>query len=137
MIIKNIIKINSNIVNMKNVTQKLKKNLEEAKGKPRSKRKSFFLGITTILGIFGVTLPAPVLPAVAKDVLEHIPNPTQVRPVPASTPNPALAPSKQIIQGLSGAAASICALALSSGSFIIGAACDVVVVIGLLKAQRK
>lgn len=49
----------------------------------------------------------------------------------------ALAPSQQIINTLSGAAASICGLAITSGSFAVGIACGVVVVIGILKAQGK
>lgn len=115
--------------------QKLKANFSEAKTKPKSKQKSFFLGMTTVLGIFGVTLLAPLLPAMAKDVPKNIPTPSEVCPAP--TPQPALAPSQQIISGLSGAAASICALAVSSGSFIIGAACGVIVAIGILKVQGK
>jgi len=38
---------------------------------------------------------------------------------------------------LSGAAATICALALSSTSFAIGAVCGVIIVVGILKAQGK
>ncbi len=127
------------ITNIKNKSQngaqKFKENFYEAKSKPRSKRKSLFLGFTTVLGIFGVTLLAPVLPAVAKDVPKKGANPGQVCPAPTS--QPALAPSQQIITGLSGAAATICALAVTSGSFAVGAVCGVIVVVGILKAQGK
>jgi hypothetical protein len=122
------------ITNIKNKEQfqKFKENFSEAKSKPSSKRKSLFLGFTTILGIFGVTLLAPVLTAVAKDIPTN-PNPNQV--CPAS--KPALAPSEQIISKLSGAAATVCALAVTSGSFVVGGVCGIIVVIGILKAQGK
>jgi hypothetical protein len=38
---------------------------------------------------------------------------------------------------LSGAAASVWALAVTSGSFLVGAACEIVVVYGILKVQGK
>ena len=56
---------------------------------------------------------------------------------PSPTPKPGLLPSQQIISGLSGAGATICALAISSGSFAIGSICGLIVVIGILKAQGK
>ena len=43
-------------------------NFEKAKNQPISKRKSLLLGVTTVLGIFGITVVTSVLPAVAKDV---------------------------------------------------------------------
>jgi hypothetical protein len=139
--IKNTLKENvkNKITNIKNKAQngaqKFKENFSEAKSKPRSKRKSLFLGFTTVLGIFGVTLLAPVLPAVAKDLPNKGAKPAEVCPAPNQ--QPALVPSQQIITGLSGAAATICALAVSSGSFLIGGVCGVIVVVGILKAQGK
>ena len=118
-----------------NAAQKFQKNFSEAKSKPRSKRRSLFLGFTTVLSIFGVTLLAPVLPAVAKDLPKKGAKPGQVCPAP--TPKPELVPSQQIVAGLSGAAATICALGVSSGSFMVGAVCGVIVVVGVLKAQGK
>ena len=82
------------------------------------------------LGIFGVTLLAPVLPAVAKDLPKNV-------PTPADTPESVLLTSDQIISGLSSAAATISALALTSCPYIIGAALGLVIVIGALKIQGK
>lgn len=132
-------KIKNKTTNIKNGAQKFKENFSEAKNKPRSKRKSLLLGFTTVLSIFGVTLLASVLPAVAQDVPKDVPKdtpkPDQVCPSPK--PQPTLVPSQQIISGLSGAAATVCALAISSGSFMIGGICGVIVVVGILKAQGK
>lgn len=117
--------------------QKFKENFSEAKSKPRSKRKSLLLGFTTVLSIFGVTLLTPVLAAVAKDPPNNGPKPKPGEVCPAPAAKPALVPSQQITNTISGAAATICALAVSSGSFLIGGLCGVVVVIGILKAQGK
>lgn len=122
-------KIKNKTTNIKNGAQKFKENFSEAKNKPRSKRKSLLLGFTTVLSIFGVTLLASVLPAVAQDVPKGVPKDT-----PKPDPSP---PSEQIISGLSGVAATVCGLAISSGSFIIGGVCGVIVVVGILKAQGK
>ena len=126
-------------INIKNKAQngfqKFKENFSKAKSKPRSKRKSLFLGFTTVLSIFGVTLLTPVLAAVAKDLPKKGAKPGEICPAPA--PQPTLVPSQQITNTISGAAATICALALSSGSFVIGGLCGVIVVIGILKAQGK
>jgi cytoskeletal protein RodZ len=123
------------ITNIKNGAQKFKENFSEAKSKSRSKRKSLFLSFTTVLGIFGVTLLALLLPAVAKNVSKNTAKPSEV--CPSLTQQPAVVPSQQIISKLSGAAASICALAVSSGSFMIGAVSGVIVLVGILKAQGK
>jgi len=123
--------------NAQNGAQKFKENFSEAKSKPRSKRKSLFLGFTTVLGIFGLTLLAPVLPAVAKDLTNKGAKPAQGCPAPAPTQKPALVPSQQITSAVSGVAATICALAVTSGSFMIGAVCGIIIVVGILKAQGK
>jgi len=74
-------KVKNKITNIKNKAQngaqKFKENFYEVKNKPISKRKSSFLGFTTVLGIFGLTLLAPLLPAFAKDVPKNTPNPGQ------------------------------------------------------------
>ena len=122
--------------NLKNQSQKFKENFEEAKSKSKSKRKSLLLGFTTVLGIFGVTLLTPVLSAVAKDIPKNAPKPGPSDVCPSPPVNQP-APSKEIVKGLSGVAASICGLAVTSGSFVVGLACGVVVVFGILKAQGK
>jgi len=126
----------------RNRAQKFKKNFDEAKNKPKSKRKAFFLGFTTVLGIFAVTLVAPVLPAVAKDLPKQGANEAanqaanQICPTPAPPPS-LIIPSAQIVDGLTGAAGAVCALAIKSGSYLIGGLCGIIVVIGILKAQGK
>jgi len=117
--------------NLKNRSQEFKENFEEAKSQPKSKRKSLFLGFTTVLGIFGVTLLTPVLSAVAKDIPKNAPKP--------GPSQPAIVPSEEIVKGLSGVAPTLCALAVTSGSFsfVVGLACAVVVVFSILKAQGK
>jgi hypothetical protein len=125
-------KVGNKLTNLK--TQ-FKKNYQEVKSQPRSKRKSLLLGFTTVLSIFGVTLLTPVLAAVAKDVPKGSPKPGSTNVAP--NPQPSTVPSTEIVKGLTGAAGAICALAVSSGSFLVGIACGVVVVVGILKAQGK
>lgn len=111
-----------------------KKKFKESKEKPRSKRKSFILGLTTAVGIFGITLFGPALVAVANDLPKGNPKPTDIVPAPA----PVLPTTDKIISnGLSGAAASLCALAISSGSFAMGVACGCIVAVGILHMQGK
>lgn len=45
-----------------------KKKFKEYKEKPKSKRKSFIIGFTTAVGIFGLILFGPALSAVAKEI---------------------------------------------------------------------
>jgi len=110
------------------------KNYQEAKAKPISKRKSALLGFSTVLGIFGVVLFMPTLAAYAKDIPEkkptECPKPNQSKQV---TPVPTAIRTTNI---LSGAAASVCAAAVGSGSFIVGIICGAVVAGGILYAQR-
>jgi hypothetical protein len=106
--------------------------LKEAREKPRSKRKSFGIGFTTSLAIFGVTLFGPALVAFAKDIPKVNPKPTDIAPAPSVTPSKAI-----INTGLSGMGASICGLAVTSGSFLVGGLCGIVVVIGILHLQGK
>jgi hypothetical protein len=112
-----------------------KKKFKEYKEKPKSKRKSFIIGFTTAVGIFGLILFGPALSAVAKD----IPNIPKGNPKPTDiAPAPSVPPSKEIINtGLSGLAGSVCALAVTSGSFAVGIACGFIVVIAILQVQGK
>merc|ERR1712176_1503231 len=106
--------------------------VNEEKKQPRSKLKCYLLGFGTALSIFGVTIFGTSLPANAKDTC---PKPGPVPATPAA-PVPAK-PSQEIVNTLSGAAAGICALAVTSGSFLVGIVCGVVVAVGILKAQGK
>jgi len=99
-----------------------KKKFKEYKEKPKSKRKSFIIGFTTAVAIFGLTLFGPALSAVAKDIPKGNPKPTNIAPAP---PLP------------TGLAASVCGLAVTSGSFAVGVACGFIVVIGILDMQGK
>jgi hypothetical protein len=111
-----------------------KKKFKESKEKPKSKRKSFILGVTTAVGIFGFTLFGPALLAVAKDLPKGNPKPTDIAPAPV----PALPPSNEIVNaGLSGASASVCALAITSGSFAMGIVCGCIIVVGILHLEGK
>jgi hypothetical protein len=157
------------ITNIKNGAQKFKENFSEAKSKPRSKRDSFLLGGTTVICIFGLILLVPVLSAAAKDGPTKIPTPGPGEVCPAPLPpqppfvgtqppvvgtqppvvgtQPPVVSSPQTIGGSSGAVSTLVALAASSGSFVssgsfmIGAVCGVIVVIGIsigiVKAQGK
>ena len=109
-----------------------KKKFKEAKEKPKSKRKSFILGVTTTVAIFGFTLFGPALLAVAEDLPKGNPIPTDIVPAPS------LPPSNQIINvSLSGLASTVCALAITSGSFLVGALCGCIIVAGILHMEKK
>ena len=118
---------------LKNIKSKLKnyiKEAQETKDLPKSKLKRATIGMITVLSIFGISLLGSTFPAVAKDK------------APTNTPQPGTCPSAQptsdsIVQGLEGAAGVVCALAISSGSFIVGGVCGLIVVIGILKVQGK
>jgi hypothetical protein len=43
----------------------------------------------------------------------------------------------EIVMTLTDAAATLCTLIVSSGSFLIGAVCGLIVAVGILKAQDK
>ena len=110
------------------------KKFKEYKEKPKSKRKSFIIGFTTAVSIFGLTLLGPALSAVAKDIPKVIPKPTDIAPAPSVSPPPP--PSKEIINaGIS--VGSVYALAITTGSFAIGVVCGCIVVIGILQIQGK
>ena len=108
------------------------KKVQQSKEKPKSKRKSFLIGFTTVVGIFGLTLFGPALSAVAQDIPKGNSNLTDIAPAPS------VPPKKEIINtGLSGLAASVGGLAVTSGAFAVGVACGFLVVIGILHMQGK
>jgi hypothetical protein len=112
-----------------------KKKFKEYNKKPASKRKSFIVGFSAVVAIFGVTLFGPAFSAFAKDIPKVNPKPMEIAPVPAP---PSIPPSSEIINvGLSGLAASVCSLAITSGSFAVGVACGCLVVFGILQVQGK
>ncbi len=125
--------VKTKITRLKNSTQKFKETVDEVKSKPRSKFESLSLGFASILSLFGVVLLFPRLPAVAKEIAPSRQKPGQICPAPS----PQLTPSDQLTKALSGAAATICGLAVTSGSFAVGAICGLIVVIGILKTQGK
>ena len=128
------LRANDQLTNLKNKIQVFKQKVNEKKRQPRSKLKSYLLGFGTVLSIFGITFFSSSLPANAQDATKPGPpaqgQPGQVVPAPSK-------PSDEIVATLTGAAATLCALAVSSGSFLIGAVCGVVVAVGILKAQGK
>lgn len=84
-----------------------------------------------MLSIVGITFLSLSLPANAKDAPKPgTPAQGQVTPAPAKH-------SEKIVATLTGTAATLCALAVSSGSFLVCAACGVIVAVGILKAQGK
>lgn len=105
-----------------------KKKSEEYKGQPNSKRKSFFMGVGIVLGIFGVTLFGPAVSAVAKDIPKGNLKPTDIAPAPSVAPSPELSAA---------AAAAACADVLLKGSFALGVALGCLLVAGVLYMQGK
>lgn len=120
--------------NIQGFADHFRKKYKESKQKPRSKKKSFLLGFTTAISIFGITLFGPALPAVAKDLTNTSPRPSGGPPTSAPT---SPGSSEEIIKGLAGAASVICGIAVTTGSFALGAACGLIVSIGVLKANGK
>ena len=100
-----------------------KDQFHEARQKPMSKRKLALLGFSTIVGMFGITMLASVLPAVARDV--PAPKLTDIAP----------AVRQKISEGLGGFAVAIWNGAVISGSFMLGAFCGVIVVVGVLDVK--
>lgn len=130
----------------KNIKIEFKEKYNEAKTQPISKRKSALLGFTTVLSIFGLVILTPHLAAYAKDIPKKgngsgpSPSPkgkpSQVAPRP-NAPTGQILPPPKTVQALSGAAASICAVAVGSGSFLVGIVCGAIVAGGILYVQRN
>ena len=121
---------------LKTIKTKLKiyiKEAQETKDLPKSKIKRATIGMLTVISIFGISLLGSKLPAIAEDKMPtNTPKPDTCIQAPSAQPT-----SDSIVQGLEGAAGVICALAISSGSFIVGGVCGLVVVLGILKVQGK
>jgi hypothetical protein len=110
----------------------LKKKIEEYRKNPKSKRQSFFIGLGIPIAILGISVFGKPLSALASDIPgSPKPKPTDIIPAPAPSPAPIIS------TGLSGAAATVCGLAITSGSFAVGIACGLIVVIGILHTQGK
>lgn len=122
--------------NLKTQIQGFKDLVNKKKKEPRSKVKSFLLGMGTTLSIFGIAMLGSSLPAYAKDLPEPPPGTPGANPGTVPPPQKAK-PSEELIKGIAGSAGSLCALVVSSGSYLVGIACGVVVCIGILKAQGK
>ena len=117
----------------KTIKIEFNENYQKAKTQPISKRKSALLGFTTVLGIFGLALLTPRMAAFAKDIPQKKPTDP---PKPQNNQVAPRPPGPNTVNVLSGAAASICAAAVGSGSFLIGVICGAVVAGGILYAQR-
>lgn len=99
---------------------------------PKSRLKRYAYGMGTTLTLFGLVFFSGPLVAFAKDLpADAKPKPTEVAPKPAPAMHPATTTR------LSGAASMLCGLAVSSGSFAIGALCGAIVGVGILIAQGK
>jgi hypothetical protein len=125
----------SRISKVKNIRSKAEQVLK-SRGLPKSKRHSALLGMATVFSIFGITMLGSSLPAIAKDI-KDIPGKPNTNPSSPPSPSPSPKPSQELTKAVTGAAASVCALAVSSGSFLVGAACGIIVVYGILKAEGK
>ena len=115
------------------VKERIKEIKERSKDKSISPLKSSALGMATVLSIFGITLLFPMLPAVAKDLSKK---PATSGGGPTSAPTNSPADVKEAQRLLAGAASSICAGAVFTGSFAVGAACGVVVVLGIVLTRN-
>nr|YP_010282931.1 hypothetical protein MKT70_pgp104 [Nitzschia ovalis]ULD15695.1 hypothetical protein [Nitzschia ovalis] len=110
----------------------IKKIREKKADLPKSKLKRYAYGMATSLGIIGLVFLSGPLVAFAKDL------PADAKPKKPANVSPAPAPlNPAAVKALSGAASSICGLAISSGSFVLGALCGAVVGVGILVAQGK
>jgi len=133
----------------KTIKTEFEEKYNKAKTQPISKRNSALLGFATVLSIFGVVIFTPRLAAFAKDLPKKgngsgpssSPSPKgkpgQVAPAPKpNAPHGGIITPPKTVQALSGAAASICAVAVGYGSFLVGVVCGAIVAGGILYAQR-
>ena len=134
---------------IRNFKESFKTKSEDYRLTRTSKRKSFVIGFTTSLSLFSMALFSRALTAYAKELPIPKPPGTSVAPGPGPTAPtgpgtavqnlpPALPPVNSVVNsGLSGMAGSICAIAVGSGSWVVGAICGVIVAIGILNLEKK
>lgn len=125
----------------KNKIDSLKLSVKNSKTKlPKSRFKRSAYGMGTSLAVFGVIFFSKPLMAFAKylpdkmcpaDAAKPSPKPRSTGVAPGPRPTPTT------VQTLSGSASVLCALAASSGSFVIGALCGAVVGVSILIVQGK
>lgn len=122
---------------IKNGVATLQESFDETKKKPISKRRAFMLGFITVTSLGGLTIFAPMLPAIAKDIPKNPAKPGGMVPTPPSTsPNMDLIKStaKTSIATFIG---GICAEAFQRGSFVLGALCGFLTVTGIFINKKE
>ena len=120
--------------NIQNGLETARKNFDESKKKPVSKRRAFLLGFTTVTSLFGIAMFGPMLPAIAKDLPNNPAKPGGVVPTPPSS-----SPSTEMIgkigsQALGTFVGGICAAAATGAGvpLIFGALCGFLVATGMI-----
>lgn len=116
---------------------KLKKTVQEAKEKPKSKRKSFILGFTCVLAIFGVALAVPTLSAVAKDIPKGPPKFPEMVPAPSLVVQGRLqdnlVPRTEFINtSIPGVL-----VAIHTGAFAVGIVCGCIILVAVLQLENS
>lgn len=114
--------------------QKFLKKENQNEALPISKRKAALLGFSMVMAIFGVTLAAKSLPALAEDLQ----NPDSVTPKPDPKPD-AIPPAgnNEIKKALIDTASSVGASAITLSSFALGTALGLIVVFGIYQYRKK
>jgi hypothetical protein len=122
---------------LKNGLETFQTNFEKAKKKPVSKRRAFLLGFTTVISLVGVTIFAPILPAMAKDLPKTSGKPDGLVPTPPST-SPTTSVIKEVgLKSLATFVGGICAAAVTNGTFALGALCGFLVASGILANKKE
>lgn len=122
---------------LKNGLETFQTNFEKARKKPVSKRKAFLLGFTTVISLAGVTILAPIFPAMAKDLPKTPGKPDGLVPTPPST-SPTLDVIKDVgLKSIATFVGGICAAAVTNGTFVLGALCGFLVASGMLANKKQ
>lgn len=100
----------------------------------KSQRRSFILGFTIVVGIFGLTLFGPALSAVAKELPKNNQRPTDIPTAPNSTLIPSI-----LYPCRPGLGNPFCEIVIASFPFAVGTACGCLVILLILhfKMQKK